>query len=110
MKHVLTLLMVSAFAVCALGATGCVVEDDPAEAACEDFDYYLSICHVECGTVPECEYRYDTASYSTQLDLDECSSCLADEADLETCHDCTYEGGHSCLALLDNELHVDCTW
>ncbi len=110
MKRLLTISMVGVFVLGAFGAAGCVVENDPAEATCDDFDYYLSICYVGCGTTWDCEYAYDSVDYSTQLDLDDCSICLAEEADYGTCYDCQYGGGYSCQLLLEDVLGLACAW
>jgi len=108
MKRILTVLMAGALSFGMLTAAGCV--DDPAAATCDDFDYYLANCYVACSTGWDCEYWYDSVDYDTQLDLDDCSICLADEADYGTCYDCTAPGGGSCQYLLESVLGITCAW
>lgn len=93
--------------VIALGAAACV--DEPEVVTCERFDSYLSICYFTCVAGWDCEYNYRAAPADTQLTLDYCSKCLADEAEWDTCSDCDV-GGVSCQLLMEEELGIVCTW
>lgn len=109
MKRILMVLMAGALALGVTGASGCVTDDD-ANITCDDFDYYLSQCYPTCGATWDCEYYYDGLDLATQLDLDWCSSCLADEADWGTCGDCLLDGVDSCHYLMEYYVGVSCVW
>lgn len=112
MKRILAILAITTLSLGALVATGCVVDDggDPAVATCNDFDSYLYDCYSSCSVTWDCETSYDMQDLDTQLDLDDCSICLADLADSGVCGDCSDSYGDSCQGLLTSALGVDCVW
>jgi len=112
MRRTIAILAIATLSLGALVATGCVVDDgtDPAVATCNDFDSYLYDCYPSCQVTCDCEAAYDSQITDTQLDLDDCSICLANQADSGVCGDCSDSYGDSCQDLLTSALGVDCVW
>lgn len=93
-----------------LSASGCPHSDD-AIITCDNFDYFLATCYPECVITWDCEYNYDSLPVENQLILDDCSDCLAIEADTLSCGDCTYYRDgyeHSCFAFMTDTLGLAC--
>ena len=96
----LILVLAAAFA---LG--GCIIDDgDDGAATCKNFDYFLGKCAPECTVTWSCESNYYSLDIDTQLDLDECSDCLAGPG----CGDCSTRNVGSCWAFMEDFLDVDC--
>ena len=93
--------------------SGCVIDDGnstDSQITCDNLDMFLADCGAGCGASWGCEDNYDSLDLDTQLDLDDCSDCLADSAADGTCADCAVpsRGIDSCLDFMDTFLGVDC--
>lgn len=106
MKRMFAIMTAAFLAVGVLAVSGCSSND--AVVTCDNFDYYLETCIPECTVTWDCEGYYDTLPVEDQIILDDCSDCLAANADELLCQDCTYDGGYSCFDFFQVTLDMDC--
>jgi len=88
----------------ALALSGCIWEDD-ADVTCNNFNAFLHDCTANCSPNWNCESNYHTLPVADQIDLDECSDCMAASP---TCADCSVPGVPSCWDFMEALLGVDC--
>ena len=105
-------IALSSILVLTLGALGsCVIVDDTAPdraITCGHFADFMQGCTANCSPTWDCEQQYDTLDINTQIALDNCSDCLADNLAGGICADCVDDREGSCQLFMEDLLGLDC--
>ncbi|MCA9669516.1 MAG: hypothetical protein KC503_28170 [Myxococcales bacterium] len=97
-------LVLLAVALATVGCGGGSPSSPSAEAACANYDIFLTRC-TACNTGWSCTGTYDKLADNEQIAIDVCTRCLANG-----CGDCAAvdQGVASCQAFMTSLLGVDC--